>query len=236
METAMLQLKVPAFPSMKLGDIPIVCRNGYEPGQWAGTTHTELLDIVHAEFTSRGWLLGEPKIYIGRGGADMACSIAVIAKGVEAPEGYHHALGLTNSNARQGQPMLYCGLVTPSGAGLALNAIPLGPHRKEANYPGTVHRAGPVLLEVLKEYPYIMSRLDHQPVGSRALPQILMMAGNKGWMPHSRVFRVYQMFLAGPKSAWRLLEAFAQVAGVNPPMKQFWQVLNFYLYIRNRDR
>jgi hypothetical protein len=121
------------------------------------------------------------------------------------------------------------GGVTSSEFGIPLREYFLGKHTSGIDPGERMSAAMDQFREDAKDFPKILKRLHHQPVGKGAFDLLLLRVARAKMMPWSRLRIIDETFQSGKShSAWDFLEAFATAAARNPPLAQMGQVHSCY--------
>ena len=194
-------------------------------GEFNEKVLTELYRLCRA----RGWAPRPPVAHLGRGGADLTASVLV--PGVAGHEsGNFPAVGVaTGRTDRPRRLTLYCGAATAGGGAVvsgAWGASKYGPAFDVTDEltAGLDWFAGESARFLHKDVP----RLQVRRVSRERYNELMLVAGRRGMIPHSRVFRADAELEGRDVTAWEILTAFGRAAARNTPVGLFDNLLRFY--------
>jgi hypothetical protein len=204
--------------------------------QFVPIPHAELVYNLMTLARLRNWQVGEPQIAVSKDLYTVACALPVhVPEVTHCPPTHETMLGVINGNNGHHSLQAYFGMASK---GDYLNGLVLGrvlqsmPKRKD--YLFKPAKRIDMLLRAYEVNAHRAPHLYHEMKKTRMREYIartlLWEAGSREWMPGSRVFRVYNLFIKEKSWRWTALylyECFTKIVRMNPPCVQMRQCNSF---------
>ena len=189
---------------------------------WQGIPHRELIRSLLRQ--TKGWKRKGLTIHLSKDRFEMAATLTLYPTPDRPVQ-----IGVLNSNSMQSQLTFYSGSVVGK-QGLSLDKHLAGKHRIGINLDWQCANAiTEVVAEVgFSDYHQIVEEFKQTKLTLEEIQTALTKAGRKGLMPWSRLGRIDRLLFGNLRiSKLDVLLAFAEVAKMNPPLKQMPQVYRF---------
>lgn len=216
---------------------------------WRGIPHAQTVSAVICEAEARS--ISVSSLDIALSGArtgdqsEMASSFGLVFPHCTPPKGMQFSLGIITSNAQRYASCAYLGVITEAEAGIPI--VELNWKKRHTTHFDMETAIGELFDRVedsLSIIPERISRLQQMVLTEEESMALLVQSGrltcytafgNKQIMPWSRIGRVDAQYHAyKERNAWNLLESFALIARMNPPLEQILQVYRFYSLLTDR--
>jgi hypothetical protein len=197
---------------------------------WKPVHHHELATILLQWLECKGWKFTEPVFCVSKDKMEMAMSLEVEIEDIPCPVGCKSlCLGVTNANNGHKKIRLWCGAVTNSGTSIVTGQVPFTRrHVRKLDLDEAVEDGLLTWEQDAKEANGIIRGLKYKKLSQTQAKILLVEAGRIIIMPWSRVGRIDKIFYF--EDCWtslNLLQSFAKIVRMNPPIKHIEQVNAF---------
>lgn len=195
---------------------------------WQGIKHSDLVDAITDECSSRRWKITASHLTLGKDQADLAGTFQLEIEGIDMPKGQALELGFLTSNAmRRALKLVVGSRVFVCNNGMVSGDIVLcKKHTTKFDLFAALTGACDEYRERAAQVPKLVKSLQQRILCSDEVDHILCEAGRQGIMNWQRIglvdaeFREPTYAENGGQTSWALLNAFTHIVKRCPPLQQ----------------